>query len=499
MKIFSASQLQKADKISIDNQGITSEELMERAATRAFNEIENILDENKTVKLFCGIGNNGGDGLVIARLLKNSGHKAQVYAVNYSDKRSNDFLANNQKLEKMGLKPIVLKAEEDFPKISAEDIVIDAIFGIGLNRGIKGWPAKLVHHINHSGAFTIAIDMPSGLFSDQVPSENDAVIKADLCLTFQGPKLVFFLPQTMDYVNEFKVIDIGLDKQYLESLDSSYEITGRLEAAAIYKPRKKNTHKGNFGHTLIVGGSYGKIGSVILTAKTALKSGAGLCTLYIPKCGYIPAQTAIPEVMVLTDEGEEKLSEIEFDLEPDVICFGMGTGKDLVTKEAFGRLLERTKKPMLVDADGLNILSENKELLESVPKNSVLTPHPKELQRLIGEWKDDFDKVNKVKSFVKKYNLIIVLKGAYTFVFSGEKVFINISGNSGMATAGSGDVLSGVITALLSQGYSPENAARFGVYLHGKAGDLASADIGAEGMISGDIANYMGRAFKTLI
>lgn len=494
MKIYSASQLKEADSISIEKQGITSEQLMERAASLVFQEVHSRLSNSKsTIRVFCGIGNNGGDGLVVARLLQEQGYTVKVYVVAYSDKRSDDFKANFEKLQQ---KPETIENEGQIPEVSPEDWVIDAIFGIGLNRGIKGWIARLIERINQSEAYKVAIDMPSGLFADKVPAEDDTIINADLTLSFQAPKLVFFLPKTMDHVGEFKILDIGLDKEYLKNLETNYSLTSVKEASFLYKPRKKNTHKGDYGHAMVIGGSYGKIGSVVLASRAALKTGAGLCTLFIPHCGYSIVQTNLPEAMVLTDPDKNKLTQIDTSLDPDVICFGMGAGKKSETVKAFKNLLQEVDRPMLIDADGLNMLSENRDLLPLLPENSVLTPHPKELERLIGAWKDDFQKIEKVRNFVREHNVILVLKGAYSFVFSEAHVFINNSGNPGMATAGSGDVLSGVIAGLLSQKYEPVHAAVLGVYLHGKAGDIAAEKKGEESLVSGDISEFLGEAYK---
>ncbi|MGA9325605.1 MAG: NAD(P)H-hydrate dehydratase [Salegentibacter sp.] len=501
MKILSAAQLKEADKTTIEKQDISSEELMERAATLVFNEIhERMKDAGVPVKIFCGIGNNGGDGLVVARLLKEHDYEVEVFVVAYSEHRSKDFQANYEKLKMLSSQePTVIKGEEDFPQLQSHDFVVDAIFGIGLNRPLEGWIAGLVRHINASEAFVLAIDMPSGLFSDRIPSESDAVLTADYTLSFQTPKLVFFLPQTMDYAGEVQILDIGLDKDFLYKLKVEMFLIGKEEGLQRYKPRKKNTHKGNYGHTLVVGGSYGKIGSIALSSTAVLKTGAGLCTIFAPRCGYQILQSVLPEAMVLTDEDEEKLTNIKTDLDADVICFGMGIGKDEATKAAFEELLKKTKKPMLIDADGLNLLSAHKEMLEFVPENSVFTPHPKELERLIGKWKDDFEKIDMVQEFCKKHEVVLVLKGAHTFTFAEGKIYVNTTGNPGMATAGSGDVLSGVIAGLMSQKYSPAEAAILGVYLHGSSADLAAQNCGFEALISGDIAENMGEAFLELM
>ncbi|WP_026934450.1 NAD(P)H-hydrate dehydratase [Christiangramia echinicola] len=500
MKILTAEQLSEGDKITIEKQQITSEELMERAATLVFNEINNRLQGAPIpIKIFCGIGNNGGDGLVIARHLIQHGYHVTVYVVNYSDKRSDDFLANYEKLKDVTNDwPQLIKNEDNFPEINIGDFIIDAMFGIGLNRPIEGWVANLVKLINKSQAFILAIDMPSGLFSDKIPAEDAAVIEANFTLSFQAPKLVFFLPDTMDYVGDLQILDIGLDKEFLGKLQSGNHLIGEEEAVSLYKPRKANSHKGDYGHALIVGGSYGKIGSVLLTATAALKTGSGLCSLYIPKCGYHAVQTGLPEAMVVTDVEDDLLSGYPEDFKADVVCFGMGAGTANKTREALKNMLNTVKTPVLIDADGLNILSENKELLDLLPENSVLTPHPGELKRLVGEWKDDFHKLELVRSFSKKYKLIIVIKGAHTFVIDGNDIYVNNSGNPGMATAGSGDVLSGVITSFMGQSYEPVTAAVLGVFLHGRAGDIAAENLGYESVLAGDIAKNIGKAIQGL-
>ncbi|TDN87941.1 hydroxyethylthiazole kinase-like uncharacterized protein yjeF/hydroxyethylthiazole kinase-like uncharacterized protein yjeF [Salegentibacter sp. 24] len=500
MKILSAEQLQEADKVTLKTEGISSTRLMERAASLVFNEIHTRLEgADICIKIFCGIGNNGGDGLVVARLLHKYGYKVKVYVVNYSDKRSDDFLINYDRYTKEShCSPQSIDGEEDFPEISPGDFVVDSIFGIGLNRPASGWLGKLLNHINHSGAFCLAVDMPSGLFPDKVPAQGTPVIKANYTLTFQTPKIVFFLPQTMKFSGEVQVLDIGLDRSFLKEAKAVAQLIGKREARQLYKPRNKNTHKGDYGHTLVVGGSYGKIGSIVLSAKSTLRAGAGLCSVFVPKCGYEILQTQVPEAMVITDKDNHELTNIETDIKPDVVCFGMGAGKSAKTVEAFKLLLEKNENPLLIDADGLNILSENKDLFELLPKDSVLTPHPKELNRLIGEWEDDFEKIEKIEKFTKRFKIILVLKGAHTFIFSGKHIYINNSGNPGMATAGSGDVLSGIIAGLISQKYEPLVAAILGVYLHGLSGDICAEEMGYEAILSGEISDNLGKAFLAL-
>lgn len=500
MKIFNVQQLAEADKITIEKQEISSSDLMERAASLVFRQIHKRLNlEPVPIKIFCGIGNNGGDGLVIGRLLLEEGYKVTLFVVNYTNKRSEDFLLNYNRIKESGGPwPTLIKSEDDFPEIKPQDFIIDAIFGIGLNRPAEGWVATLIEIINKSGAFILAVDMPSGLFSEKVPAEEDAVINANFTLSFQAPKLVFFLPETANFVGDFQILDIGLDREFLNKAPALAELIDRREALNLYKPRKNFSHKGDYGHSLIIGGSYGKIGSISLTATATLRAGAGMVTIYAPECGYEILQTLLPEAMVITDEGKEQLQAIQFDLEPDVICFGMGAGTSKETLATFGELLQRTENPMVIDADGLNMLSKKKELIDLVPKNSVLTPHPKELERLIGTWKDDFDKLKKAKAFSKRYQVILVLKDAHTITVSGENMYINNSGNPGMSTAGAGDVLAGVITGLISQKYDPLIAAVFGTYLHGRAGDILADQLSYQGIIAGDIAKAIGVSFLDL-
>lgn len=500
MKIFSAKQLKEADLITLEKQGITTTDLMERAATQVFNEIHASLKGAKTpVKIFSGIGNNGGDGLVIGRLLLEQGYEVSVYVVNYSDNRSRDFLVNYDRFKNITKNwPVLLASEEDFPEIKAQDLVIDAIFGIGLNRPLIEWTANLIKFINESGAFVISIDMPSGMLADEASVDTGSIIRANHTYTFQAPKLAFFLPETGSFTGNLQVVDIGLDQEFLFMTRPLANLIGKPAARGMYRQREKFSHKGSYGHALMIGGSYGKIGSICLSATACLRSGAGMATIFAPRCSYHILQTALPEAMLITDEGEEYLTDINFDLNPSVICFGVGAGTEEKTLNAFRALLEKVNRPMIIDADGLNLLARNKDLLKKVPKDSILTPHPKELERLIGSWADDYEKIEKAKKFAIQYQLILVIKGAHSITITEEEIFINNSGNPGMATAGSGDVLAGVITGLISQGYSPKNAAVFGVYLHGRAGDLAARNLGFESLLAGDITSYLGEAFLDL-
>ncbi|WP_421811474.1 NAD(P)H-hydrate dehydratase [Flagellimonas sp.] len=499
MKIFSAQQIYQADKSTIQKEQITSDALMERAATQLFEWLHSRLRGTQVnIQLFCGIGNNGGDGLVLARKLHEHEYSIKVYVVNYSEKRSEDFLLNLERLKDVKVWPDFIKSGSSFPKISPNDIIVDAIFGIGLNRAPDDWVGNLIQHINSSRAFTLSVDVPSGLPMNRGPWNKEYVIRASYVLSFQVPKLVFFLPETGVYLNQWEILDIGLDQDFLNKTETDFELIGRPEIVPMYRPRLKFSHKGTYGHSVIIGGSYGKIGAVQLATNACLSVGSGLVTAFVPKCGYDSLQTAVPEVMVLTGSREKNITEIDIPFEPTVVGIGMGMGLDDDTVSAFVSFLKKSTKPMVIDADGLNILSQNPEMLNDVPELSILTPHPKELERLIGHWDSDFDKLQKAKVFASKYNIVLVIKGAHTITIFNNKGYVNTTGNPGMATAGSGDVLTGMITGLLSQGYRSVEAAIFGVFLHGLAGDLEVSSKGYEALKASGLVENIGSAYSEL-
>lgn len=499
MKIFSAKQIYAADKATIANQGITSDELMERAATQLFNWMHSRLKGNEVkIHIFCGIGNNGGDGLALARQLLENGYTVAIYVVNYSENRSDDFLKNLERLKNEEVRPNFLEEGSSLPEINREDIIVDAIFGIGLNRPPENWVIKLFKHLNRSEAFILSVDVPSGLFPDKTPTDKTAVVKAHYTLSFQVPKLIFFLPETGSYTEHWDILDIGLDVEFLRDTETGYELIGKHEVLSYYIPRKKYSHKGTFGHSLIIGGSYGKIGAVHLASKASLHVGSGLVSIFAPQCAYIPLQTNFPEAMVITDSEVKCIARIDFDIEPSVIGIGIGMGKHIKTVEAFARFLESNRTQLVVDADGLNILSDNRELLEKLPARTVMTPHPKELERLIGKWEGDFEKLDKAKAFSKKYDCVLVIKGSNTITLYDGKGYVNTTGNPGMATGGTGDVLTGMITGLIAQGYEPLNAAIFGVYLHGRAGDIGVEKTGYQALTATNVVEEIGAAFLDL-
>jgi len=500
MKILSKEQVYEGDRLTAEIQNITSTELMERAGVQIFNWLHlRMQGAQVPVHVFCGIGNNGGDGLVIARHLVIHGYNVHAYIVNYSDKRSKDFLVNYDNIKHVTKEwPKLLNNNEEFPEIGVDDIIIDAVFGIGLNRGIDDWVKELFQHFRASKAFTLSVDIPSGLHTNQVPEDENGVVWANHTLSFQSPKLVFLLPDTAKYSIQWEVLDIGIDRAFLMEAKTQAELIGKQEVIPIYMPRNKFSNKGDFGHAMVIGGSYGKIGAVTLASRAALVSGAGLITSYVPKCGYHAIQSAFPEAMVITDLDEKVVTKIKFEISPTAIGIGVGFGTDAKTIEAFEDFLKKNKAPLVIDADGINILSKKKNLLKYLPEGTVLTPHPKELERLIGTWKNDFEKLDKVKEFSKKHKVIVVIKGAHTITVLEDQLYVNSTGNPGLSTAGTGDVLTGIITGLIAQGYNPLVAAIFGVYLHGKSADIAVENTGYQSLIASHVIECLSDAYLDL-
>lgn len=500
MKLLSKEQVYEGDRLTTQRQGISSTDLMERAGTQIFNWMHlRMQGAQVPIHVFCGIGNNGGDGLVLSRHLITHGYNVKIYIVNYSEKRSKDFLINYDRIKSTSKEwPTVLNEAHEAPTIESQDIIVDAVFGIGLNRPPSDWVLKLFRHLESSNAFTLSIDIPSGLYTDRALEDSAHALKSNYTLSFQTPKLVFFLKDTFHYTAQWEVLDIGIDQQYLSEVKTTDELVGKNEVIVKYKPREKYAHKGNYGHALIIGGSYGKIGAMQLSSSACLRAGAGLVTTYIPKCGYNVLQGSLPEAMVETDVHDERITSIESSVKKDIAAIGMGMGTHPETITAFKKLLRNIDTQLVIDADAINILAQQPDLISLISEGSILTPHRGELKRLIGEWSDDFEMLEKVSSFSKKTKFIIVVKGAHTIIVKGEKRFINTTGNPGMATAGSGDVLSGIITGLVAQGYSPLDAAIMGVYLHGKSGDIGVEKNGYQSLIASHLIENLGSAFLSL-
>ncbi len=501
MKILPVDKIHKADAYTIANEPIADIDLMERAAGQLFNWIAKKIDNTHRFFIIAGLGNNGGDGLCLARMLKNFGYYVEVHIVRFSEKTSENFNINLQRFQDIAKEFVFdIKSIADFPKVNKNDIVIDAIFGSGLKRGVQGFPGEVINAINKSPALKISIDISSGLFADKSSiNKNCKIVHADYTLTFQNPKLAFFMAENDYYVGNWHVLDIGLHRDFLEQVKVNNFFVTKQDMYGLLLPRNKFSHKGTYGHALLIAGGYGKTGAAVLSAKAALRSGVGLLHVHIPKSSYYILQTALPEAMLSIDRYENYFSEI-----PDLSLFnaigiGPGLGMEHQSQMALKMLIQNFRHPIVFDADALNILSENKTWLSFLPSNSILTPHPKEFERLAGKWNNDFEKISKQRYFATKYQIIVVLKGAYTSICLPEgQCYFNSTGNPGMATAGSGDVLTGIITGLLAQKYSPEKAALIGVYIHGLAGDYASKKLGQNSMMAGDIVKYLGKAFKKI-
>jgi NAD(P)H-hydrate epimerase len=389
---------------------------------------------------------------------------------------------------------------EDFPETDEEEVIVDAIFGSGLTRLIKGFIAEVINKINGSAAVKVAIDTPSGVFSDSSSiQDGGAIVRADYTLSFQFPKLAFMMPENDPYVGEWHVLDIGLHHDYINSVTTDNFFTVKEDVVPLVKKRRKFSHKGTFGHALLIAGSYGKMGAAVLAAESCLRSGVGLLHVHIPKVGYQIMQTALPEAMISLDRYDNYFSEVPNLSMYNVVGIGPGLGTEHQSQMALKLLIQEFKAPMVFDADALNILSENKTWLAFLPAGSILTPHPKEFERLTGKWTNDFGKLEMQRDFAKRYNIYVVLKGAHTSVCTPDgKCYFNSTGNPGMATAGSGDVLTGIITGLLAQNYTSGQAAVLGVYLHGLAGDLSAKKLGQEAMLAGDMVSLLGKAWKQL-
>lgn len=498
-KILNTEQIRQADAYTIAHEPISSADLMERAAGNLYSQLKMRLRPNVPITIFCGTGNNGGDGLVLARLMLNEGYKASTFVLRTGNSESPDFALNQERLEKIGGHVINIFDTSNFPQIDKDSLVIDALFGSGLNRPLEGLAALLVNHINQSGAIVVSVDMPSGLFADTpLPKGESAVIRADYTYTFELPKLAFFMPENEFYVGRWEVVSIGLHKEFINRADTKYYLTDVSLLRSLLEGRRRHAHKGDFGHALLIAGSMGKGGAAMLAAEAILRSGAGLLHVHLPYKLGNALLSRIPEAM-LSPEQKDFFTHLP-NLEPyNAIGIGPGMGTAPETASAFKLLIQQASVPMVIDADALNILSENPTWLAFLPSKSILTPHPGEFRRLSGSWQNSFERLERQRGLSIKFGIIIVLKGAFTCVSLPDgSCFFNPNGNPGMATGGSGDVLTGVITGLLSRGYKPEEAALLGVYLHGLAGDLAAKAMGEESLIASDITSQLGQAFRWL-
>jgi len=499
MKIFSAEQIQALDAATIEREAITSLELMERAAG-VFVEwfLCTFKNSDCPIWIFAGPGNNGGDGLVAARLLQRKFYTVTLVRCVIGNTVSEDFQSNWERLPQDDPIPtLVLRQGDSFPEFPENTIVIDAIFGSGINRPVTGYWASLIENLNAASVERVAIDLPSGLSPD-APTTG-ACLEAHFTFSFEMPKAAFFYAENQHRVGQWHFKTIGLDREFIEQTPTPLYFTDASTASMLYRPRHRFDHKGTFGHALLVMGSRGKGGAAILATRACVRSGVGLVTIHAPRCLYASMQISNPEAMTNEDEGEDFLTNMPH-LQPfGAIAVGCGIGLAAPTAEMLHQILINCSIPLVLDADALNILAANPGWWPLIPPNTILTPHPKEFERLFGPSKNSFERNALLRDRAKTYGVIIALKGAYTCIADPEgNAFFNASGNPGMATGGSGDVLSGLIAGLLAQGYTPLEAAKLGVYLHGLAGDLAAQDIGQEALIAGDLCKYFGKAFQTL-
>ena len=504
MKILPVEKIREADAFTIENEPIDSVDLMERAASKVYEWfMKRCKTKEVSVKIFCGIGNNGGDGLALARMLYFSGIIPQVFVVRYSDKMSRDCEINFDRLKEETEVPMYdIFSEDDFPQIYDNDIIIDAIFGSGLNRPIEGFTAELIKYINNSNAIKIAIDNPSGLIlgtqklrnsesqKSQPPIANSQqpIAKVDYTLSFQFPKLAFMFPEYDAFIGKWEVLDIKLHKDFIDNVETLNFFTTEDVVKPIIRKRTKFSHKGTYGHALLVAGSTGKTGAALLAAEACLRTGVGLLTTHLPKDALLPMQVYLPEAMTSIDKSSTHCTEINDIIPYTAIGVGPGIGKNEDTVTLLKKIIQEATQPLVLDADALNIIADNPTWLSFLPDNTILTPHPKEFDRMFGMTNNSYERLELQRKMSVVHNIIIVQKGAHTAItFPNGTCFFNSTGNPGMATAGSGDVLTGMILSLLAQRYSPQEAALLGVYLHGKAGDMAAEKLGMESMIARDI------------
>lgn len=488
MKILNKEQIKAADAYTIAHEPITSIDLMERASARFVALFTQYFSTENFVQVVCGLGNNGGDGLAIARMLYQQGYDVSVSVIRYGEAATADFEENLKRLEHL-IEPTEITEKSQF-SIKQNAILIDALFGIGLARPLAGLAKAVVLEMNYSKNKIVAVDVPSGLYIDTLNVTDDTIIKASFTFTFELMKHSFLFKQNEFFVGKIEIIPIGLHPEYLSDTPTNQYFTTESNDLALLKTKSVFSHKGTFGHALLLAGSYGMMGAAVLGAKAALRSGLGKLTVAAPPIGYSILQTAVPEAMF-----QERNKNLDY-TRVEAIGIGPGLGNDKAAQKEFIGIFDEIKNlqiPLIMDADALNCLAQNTQLIPQIPRYTIITPHPKEFERLIGrKWEDEMELQKMVVQFAIDHQIIVCLKGRYTQIAvpTGES-FFNSTGNVGMATAGSGDVLTGIILAFLAQGYTPQNAAIIGVFEHGKAGDRAAENRSERSMIASDIVEWI--------
>lgn len=494
MKILTVEQVRALDSYTINHEPIAPIDLMERASQALVEWFVEKFAKTNQVKVFCGMGNNGGDGLAISRLLILQGYAVEVWVVRHLERQKDDFTHNFKRLQ-IQTQIRFIEKEAQIPIIQASDVVIDAMLGSGITRPMGGITKLVAERMNTSNAVIVSVDIASGLFSETTNNSDDCIVKPTHTVSFQLPKLAFLQPKLQDFVGDWHLVNIGLDTSFIAKTETSYFYTTESDIQPIIKKRSKFSHKGSHGHALLIAGSYGMMGAAVLASRACLRSGVGLLTTHIPRCGYDIFQNSVPEALCWTAFDRDIILTkffAELFQEYSAIGIGPGIGQDSKIIEMVESVLVAAKEiPLVIDADALNNLSSKKgrESLKLLPKNTILTPHPKEFERLLNKkWRNDYEKLSMLKEFCADYQVIVVLKGANTAICTpDQKIYFNSTGNPGMATGGSGDVLTGIITALLAQGYSPQVAAILGVFQHGLAGDRAAAKRSQSALIASDL------------
>ncbi|HUX83705.1 MAG TPA: NAD(P)H-hydrate dehydratase [Chitinophagaceae bacterium] len=495
MKIFSAPQIRRIDALTMEREPISSLDLMERAAGVCTSWICSRFDTGVKTFVFCGPGNNGGDGLAIARMLRFRGYPVEVWMPGISGHLSADCQANLDRLPP----EILHRAKDDsqLPLPQKGDLVLDALFGTGLTQPPSGLAARAIEQINQCGATVVSVDIPSGMFPDRHPGQHP-VVRADHTLSLETWKISFLMPGTGDWAGSVHILPLGLDPKALQEIPTPFYLTGPEDISRLLAPRPLFSHKGNFGHVLLLCGSYGKMGAAVLAARACLRSGAGLVTCMVPEKGYAVIQTAVPEAMCITYvPGQENFLSPEELEKYTAIGIGPGLGESPEAARLVHLVLENSR-PLVIDADGLNLVARHPEWMKDIPQGSILTPHPGEFERLFGKAPDPFARLELLQRQSVQHRLHILLKGRYTAIACPDgRCFFNPTGNPGMATGGTGDALTGILSGLLAQGYSPEHATILGVYLHGLAGDFAAASLSEPSMLASDLIENLGEAFKS--
>lgn len=503
MKIFTGAQIRELDKYTIEHEPIKSIDLMERAARAITHAITDTWGDDMPVVIFAGPGNNGGDALAVARMLAERKYAVTVYLFNISGKLSDDCSVNKQRIaDCKAVKDFIEVVDEfDPPKLEAGTLVVDGLFGSGLNKPLSGGFASLVKYINQSSATVVSIDVPSGLMTeDNTYNVRANIIKADVTLTLQNKKLSFFFAENQRVIGRLKVLDIGLSKEGMDSIGSHYRVLEEDDLRPRIMHRDEYAHKGDMGHALIIAGSYGMAGAAILATKACLRSGAGKVTVCTPRRNNDIMQVSVPEAVMCIDKEETYFSEAVDATDFDALGIGPGLGRQEGSAIALITQIRRTQAPIVVDADGLNILASHRAWLQQLPHGIIMTPHPKEFERLAGNrFSDGYERLSSARDMAERLHAYIILKGHYSSLCMPDgNIVFNPTGNAGMATAGCGDVLTGIITGLLARGYKQADACMLGMYLHGLAGDIAARDLGMESIVAGDLVRYLPEAFKYL-